>query len=100
MVKIDTELNQAIPPTQTLNSEAQKSRAELARQGSLAERNLPRQLSARQKYTNPDTAGSPNQNDESSSINEDESDQDSVMTTFRVVGLVTLSLSSSCFSFQ
>ena len=38
------ELNQAVPPTETLNSEAQKSRAELARQGSLAERNPPASL--------------------------------------------------------
>ena len=36
------ELTEAVPPTETLNSEAQKGRAELARQGSLAERNLPR----------------------------------------------------------
>ena len=36
-----TELNEAIPKTETLNVEAQKERAELARQGSLAERQPP-----------------------------------------------------------
>ena len=35
------ELNEAVPPTETLNVEAQKARAELARQGSLADRNPP-----------------------------------------------------------
>lgn len=35
------ELNEAIPKTETLNVEAQKERAELARQGSLAERQPP-----------------------------------------------------------
>lgn len=35
------EFNQAIPPTEILNSEAQKGKAGLARQGSLAERQLP-----------------------------------------------------------
>ena len=36
-----TELNEAIPKTEILNIEAQKERAELARQGSLAERQPP-----------------------------------------------------------
>ena len=36
-----TELNEAVPKTETLNVEAQKERAELARQGSLAERQPP-----------------------------------------------------------
>ena len=35
------ELTEAIPPTEVLNVEAQKSKVELVRQGSLAERNLP-----------------------------------------------------------
>ena len=34
-------MNEAVPPTETLNVEAQKARAELARQGSLADRNPP-----------------------------------------------------------
>lgn len=38
------ELNEAVPPTETLNVEAQKARAELARQGSLADRNPPASL--------------------------------------------------------
>jgi hypothetical protein len=37
-------LNEAVPPTETLNVEAQKARAELARQGSLADRNPPAAL--------------------------------------------------------
>ncbi len=41
------ELSRAVPPTDTLNTEAQKQRAELARQGSLAERSLPNSLAAR-----------------------------------------------------
>lgn len=35
------ELNEAVPKTETLNVEVQKERAELARQGSLAERQPP-----------------------------------------------------------
>lgn len=39
--KVSIELTEAVPPTETLNVEAQRSRAELARQGSLADRNPP-----------------------------------------------------------
>ena len=46
------ELNEAIPQTETLNVEAQRDRAELARQGSLAERQPPAGLvELRQKLT-------------------------------------------------
>jgi len=38
---VSIELTEAVPPTETLNVEAQRSRAELARQGSLADRNPP-----------------------------------------------------------
>jgi hypothetical protein len=48
------ELNEAVPPTETLNVEAQKARAELARQGSLADRNPPASLAQiRGKVPNP-----------------------------------------------
>jgi hypothetical protein len=43
--KTSLELSQAVPPTEVLNSDAQKGRAELARQGSLADRSLPTHLS-------------------------------------------------------
>ena len=42
--RITTELTQAIPPTETLNVEAAKEKAGLARQGSLAERQPPASL--------------------------------------------------------
>jgi len=41
------ELSRAVPPTETLNTEVQRGRAELARQGSLAERNAPLSVAAR-----------------------------------------------------
>ena len=39
--RVSLELTEAVPPTETLNVEAQRARAELARQGSLADRNPP-----------------------------------------------------------
>ncbi len=39
--QVSEELNRAVPPTETLNSEAAKAKAELARQGSLRERSAP-----------------------------------------------------------
>ena len=39
--QVSLELTKAVPPTETLNSDAAKSRAELARQGSLRERSAP-----------------------------------------------------------
>ena len=42
--RTSAELNQAVPPTETLNVEAAKEKAGLARQGSLAERQPPASL--------------------------------------------------------
>ena len=42
--RTSAELTQAVPPTETLNSEAAKEKAGLARQGSLAERQPPASL--------------------------------------------------------
>ena len=42
--RVSIELTEAVPPTETLNVEAQRSRAELGRQGSLADRNPPASL--------------------------------------------------------
>ena len=42
--RTSAELNQAVPPTETLNVEAAKDKAGLARQGSLAERQPPASL--------------------------------------------------------
>ncbi len=39
--RVSIELTEAVPPTETLNVEAQRARADLARQGSLADRNPP-----------------------------------------------------------
>jgi len=47
------ELTKAVPPTETLNVEAQRGRAELARQGSLAERNVPHSVAARRSGGGP-----------------------------------------------
>ena len=54
--RTSNELNQAVPPTETLNSEPAKEKAGLARQGSLAERQPPASLvQKRTQLTNHNT---------------------------------------------
>ena len=48
------ELTQAVPPTETLNSDPAKERAGLARQGSLAERQPPAALVQKRQQMNND----------------------------------------------
>ena len=66
--RTSNELTEAIPPTEILNVEPQRSRAELARQGSLAERNLPAGIQAKRQNSGGDTgmSSSPDNSDEES----------------------------------
>ncbi len=51
------DLNHAVPVTNILDVTAARDRAELARQGSLAERSLPSSLAARRQNSNPSDPG-------------------------------------------
>ena len=50
--RTSNELTQAVPPTETLNSDPAKERAGLARQGSLAERQPPAALVQKRQQMN------------------------------------------------
>ena len=52
--RTSNELTQAVPPTETLNSDPAKERAGLARQGSLAERQPPAALVQKRQQINND----------------------------------------------
>ena len=52
--RTSNELTQAVPPTETLNSDPAKERAGLARQGSLAERQPPAALVQKRQQMNND----------------------------------------------
>ena len=52
--RTSNELTQAVPPTETLNSDPAKERAGLARQGSLAERQPPAALIQKRQQINND----------------------------------------------
>ncbi len=51
------DLNHAVPVTNILDVTAARDRAELARQGSLAERSLPSSLAAHRQNSNPSDPG-------------------------------------------
>ena len=51
------ELTQAVPQTDILDVKVQRGRAELARQGSLADRHPPASLAARRQNSNPSDPG-------------------------------------------
>ncbi|XP_040572350.1 protein lap4 isoform X4 [Lepeophtheirus salmonis] len=53
--RASAELTEAIPPTQILNVDSQKDRAELARQGSLADRSLPAGIQIKRQSSGGDT---------------------------------------------
>jgi len=55
--RTSAELTQAVPQTEILDIAAAKGRAELARQGSLADRQLPASLAARRQNSNPSDPG-------------------------------------------